>query len=265
MKSIDATAQKVIEDNISCRAQMPHLHLHFELINVLRGHMILHIDNRREQIGAGESALIFPNQMHSVEATDYECQTVSFAQTVVISFYANFKAFHPESSRVTLSAPLLELLGHLQEEPNYHHRKGLMYLVCSAFNRDRSYRPRNSTADSLSAKIILYIEENYLSGCTIKDIADDIGYDEDYLALVFKRATGMSIRKYINILRLEKACYLLESSRFGILRCAEESGFACVRSFNRNFKAHFGITPAEHRKLYQTSAEVAGAVPTGKC
>ena len=42
--------------------------------------------------------------------------------------------------------------------------------------------------------------------------------------------------------------YLMDNTDGSIMQCALESGFDSIRSFNRNFKERFAITPVQYRK-----------------
>ena len=57
----------------------------------------------------------------------------------------------------------------------------------------------------------------------------------------------MSYNSYVNVCRLNNAGYLLKNFDLSILECAIESGYKSLRSFNRNFKEYFGMTPIEYR------------------
>jgi len=46
---------------------------------------------------------------------------------------------------------------------------------------------------------------------------------------------------------LSHACYLLKNTAQSVLQCALDSGYTSLRSFNRNFKAQFGISPSQYR------------------
>jgi len=228
-----------------------HLHQTFEMIAVLQGEMTVQIDGKREHITTGEAVLIFPYQVHSVESEACVCRLCSFSRFIPISFSTRKNNQYPTSNRFVMPPLLTELFLHAQNSDAYYAHKGLLYLLIDVFNKDRRYLPRTSAASSLTSKILIYVESNFESTCDLKSLSAALGYDPDYLSLVFKKTVGMNFTYYVNLYRLQKACYLLECSEFSILRCAEESGFSCLRSFNRNFKAHFGHTPKEHRALYQ--------------
>ena len=59
---------------------------------------------------------------------------------------------------------------------------------------------------------------------------------------------NLSYNQYLNIRRLNHAAHLLRNTNDTALNCALESGYTSLRTFNRNFKLYYGITPQEYRK-----------------
>ena len=57
----------------------------------------------------------------------------------------------------------------------------------------------------------------------------------------------MPFTAYANRHRISKACYLLRTTDKTILECACDCGYTSLRSFNRNFKEHVGLSPKEYR------------------
>ncbi len=61
---------------------------------------------------------------------------------------------------------------------------------------------------------------------------------------------GVSPQRYVNKVRLEKAKELLESGVLSVKEISAEIGFPNVSSFCRGFKARYGTTPREYRKIH---------------
>lgn len=70
--------------------------------------------------------------------------------------------------------------------------------------------------------------------------------------------TGLSPARYLNRLRLEKACALLESSKLPLKRVAEQSGLASEYNLRRAFKLALGVSPADYRERF-SSAKIKAA------
>lgn len=87
-------------------------------------------------------------------------------------------------------------------------------------------------------------------------LAAEFGLSRSLLTRIFRRHTGTSVVHYVNARRLEKAAALLTGARpASITETALESGFANLSHFHRRFKAAFGLTPAEFRRLFAMGRE----------
>ncbi len=228
----------------------PHALPGYDLITVLEGEIQIQVDEQTQILQAGQSALIFPHQIRAAEGKNCRYHHCAFSDRIPISFTTQKNMTIPTDFCVTLSAPIMELLLNTKSTDPYYARKGLLYLICSAFDEGRTYVPRSNAGD-LTTQLMIYVDQNFKNPLLEQELSRQFDYDHGYLLRVFGRTTGMQFKKYVHLRRLEHARYLLECSEFSILRCAEESGFSCVRSFNRIFKEHFGRTPKEHRKQYQ--------------
>ena len=68
----------------------------------------------------------------------------------------------------------------------------------------------------------------------------------------FKLRTGKTLPRYINELRVGRACRLLAESEAKIIDIAMECGFANVANFNRRFLEIAGLTPHDYRRQFQS-------------
>ena len=86
-------------------------------------------------------------------------------------------------------------------------------------------------------------------------LATQAGYSAYYLAHLFKRITGMSIKQYILQRRVAEARRLLMEAPCLTIACvASQSGFGCYRVFCRCFRKFSGVNPAAYRQLALTPA-----------
>jgi len=65
---------------------------------------------------------------------------------------------------------------------------------------------------------------------------------------VFRKSTGMTLMKYLTLLRLSRAQAMLVSGKDNILSIAMESGFGSVSAFNKAFRQIAGIPPSGFRR-----------------
>ena len=226
----------------------PHMHLCFELIVVLDGEMTVTVDGNENVLRSGESLLIFPNQLHALSSKKSRHMLCIFSPDLVRAYSSKTEKSLPESNFFVPDGYLVETLDKMPEDSKLIAKKGILYSLCSAFDENAAYQPRKSGQKGLLSKIFAFVEENFASECTLEELSVQLGYDYAYLSRSFKKAAGISYVSYLNIFRLNKACYILDNSDRSILQCALEVGYSSLRTFNRNFKNHFGISPAEYRK-----------------
>ena len=105
-----------------------------------------------------------------------------------------------------------------------------------------------SVENDTTIRILEYCRENFAQKISIKSVSDGTFVSESYVTKIFSRKFKCKFREYINILRIEKAKYLLESSNKKIVDIMLECGFENQSSFNRIFKEKCGVSPFEYRK-----------------
>ena len=67
----------------------------------------------------------------------------------------------------------------------------------------------------------------------------------------------MTVRDYIQIVRIKNAIDMLSSTNYSIAEIAEECGFHSANYFSKVFSAKVGITPTEYRdKKYTRQPEI---------
>lgn len=99
--------------------------------------------------------------------------------------------------------------------------------------------PRNDQA---------YIELNYEKEINRKDLSALVFLNPDYMDRVFKEQEGISVNRYINKVRMEKAQLLLEKTQMQVLEIADKVGYSSLSNFNMQFKQYCGLSPNQYRK-----------------
>lgn len=100
--------------------------------------------------------------------------------------------------------------------------------------------------------ITSYIKNNLTNDTllTIDTIAQQLCLSSDYVSHLFKDGTGMSIHKYITMLRLQRACIYLETTNMSIKRIAMYVGYSNPLYFSRLFYKYKGQTPSQYREYF---------------
>jgi AraC-like DNA-binding protein len=94
---------------------------------------------------------------------------------------------------------------------------------------------------------LAYIRENYRYDISREGLASSVSMSPVRFGKAFKAYTGKKFGEYINELRIEEAKSLLKETKKPISDIAFEVGFDSLRSFNRAFYRHTGMTPSQFR------------------
>jgi len=98
----------------------------------------------------------------------------------------------------------------------------------------------------LPLKIISYLSEHFTEDVTLRNVAEELGYNSYYISKFFNGYFKCSFTDYVNMLRLRRFITLQQESDKNITENAMACGFGCIRTFNRAFKKEFGMTPKEY-------------------
>ena len=102
--------------------------------------------------------------------------------------------------------------------------------------------------DDLVEKTVAYIKENYRENLSLNFLADMAKLSPNYFIKIFKERLGYSPVKYVNVLRVERAKFLLEHTDKPIGDVMEEVGFWDAAHFSKLFKYETGYSPSKFRK-----------------
>ncbi len=96
-----------------------------------------------------------------------------------------------------------------------------------------------------------WLDEHYMSSVIFDDVASMFGFGTRNFIRRFKDATKLSPIQYLQYLRIEKAKYLLETTKKNVEIITFEVGYEDSNSFRRLFKDRVGISPSAYRKKFQ--------------
>ncbi|MBR4910987.1 MAG: helix-turn-helix transcriptional regulator [Clostridia bacterium] len=228
-----------------------HFHKNLELICVLSGEVRCEVTNRKYLLKSGDFGLCLPYDVHAytpgkntkyyvcVFSADY----VRLFEKQIKGKNANGFVFTPsESIKDYLYTNLIN-----SESPSVYTLKSCLYAVCGEFLKNVTLSDNKDRKQSIIA-ITEYLEKNHTHDIGLKNIAELLGYDYNYVSRYFHSVFDMSFAELLGAYRLETAIKLMDETDKKIADIAFESGFGSVRTFNYTFKKHFGISPKEYRK-----------------
>lgn len=220
-------------------------HGNFELLYVYDGMVQSTIEDKSFEISDGECVLIFPDCSHSFLTYDFSrCLLVSFPSSYVPDFYAqviNLEAVSP----VFALKDDIDVLESLSTSDDIYLTKSYLYYLVYKFKTKTSFVSKNEKISNFINIVTNFIQENYASDISLKEISQSLGYDYNYLSSLFNIAFKCNFLYLVNEFRVGKAETLLASGKFSVTDVAFKCGFNSLRTFNRNFLKFKGMSPSQ--------------------
>lgn len=96
--------------------------------------------------------------------------------------------------------------------------------------------------------ILQWLSAHYSEPVCVADAAALCRCSPNHFMRWFRQMTGQTFIVFLREYRLNAAAEALRSTEDTVLSIAEQCGFENLSYFNREFKAHFGMTPREYRR-----------------
>lgn len=127
----------------------------------------------------------------------------------------------------------------------------LLYTFSAIGNR--ILLSEENEAENSSGNIVLaikkHIDANFSNPeLSLEQISKLFSYNKNYLSTAFKKTFKTGIREYLNLVRINNACALMEQNHTNIEEIASLCGFNDRMYFSRVFKQRMGVSPRQHMK-----------------
>ncbi len=95
---------------------------------------------------------------------------------------------------------------------------------------------------------LLAMNRNFSEDFSIPELASLCGLSETHFRRLFKNMFSMSPLDYLNHIRIQESCFLLNRRSLLIAEAAKQSGFRTLSSYNRKFQEVMQVSPTEWMK-----------------
>ena len=252
-----------------------HWHQYPELLYVVKGSILLHIDSEDYILREGNFMYISDKEPHSVNRTDEDNMLIS------VQFDAEFFKLLPElktcffrrsafmQSQTVDSALFPEMknvIANMVYEYN-KHPKGYRYMVASHVyfilaqlirNDFFTEKPMHTKSEEYSyqriSHVLEYINAHYTDDLSLHAIADEQHISYYHLSRVFKEVAGVTFREYVTNVRLHNSTKALKNTKDSVLTIALTHGFSSAKGYTAAFKERYGVKPGEYRRHFLTAA-----------
>jgi len=244
------------------RSFEPHMHRHLELIHMRSGKLHLEVDGHMEILTPGMYAWVPSNRVHALRLLAPSVVDVCiFSEDFVPVFAKETEKKKPERymfcCRDAVDAFAQAELFVENQVPDLYTLKAVLYAIMGDLMQQVSFSKVTGKSEMLLDRIIAYVAENYREDITLKQIADEMGYEVHYVSRCFHSVIPMHFSRFVNLYRVDAAAELLKRHDMSIAEIASESGFQSLRSFNRVFLETTGKTPRNYYERDEASQNYA--------
>lgn len=102
--------------------------------------------------------------------------------------------------------------------------------------------------DDRMDKILEYIRQNYQEDLKLEDLVTEFNFNYHYLSAYFNQQMKEGFSEYLNRIRIDKACQMLENKDIPIAEISSKVGYSEHSYFCRVFKKITGKTPSVWRR-----------------
>lgn len=92
-----------------------------------------------------------------------------------------------------------------------------------------------------------FVRDNLGEPIGLEDAAGAAGLEPKYFSAYFRKKTGICFRHWLSAVRVNKAKVLMRAQDHTITDIAFCTGFRDLRTFERAFKTHTGMTPSDYK------------------
>lgn len=104
-------------------------------------------------------------------------------------------------------------------------------------------------------ELLAWIADHPADDLSVLALAHRASMSERNFGRLFKARTGMTPSAYVELVRLDRAKMLLETSNWPLARIAERSGLGTVPTLIRACHRRLGVTPEQYRQRYRLPEE----------
>ncbi len=108
-----------------------------------------------------------------------------------------------------------------------------------------------SSADEYNLRYnqaISFLHKHYTKDISLTQIAAQLHVSVSYLSELFSQGSGLNFNRYLTLLRIARACELLDGTSLSIQQVAACAGYQDYFHFCKQFKRQHGVTPSQYRQ-----------------
>lgn len=248
-----------------------HWHMKFQLCLTTHGTVVWNTEAHKTLIPTGEGIFINSEQVHMAKPLGKEA--AFFCLDISPDFLCPEKGspLYQKNIRPILEESCLDQKKIIRQTPQGTEILSLLSQMASAFELksdgyefdllsgifklwknlriylEPDIKNTPSTEDDRFKKMLLYLQQNYVTDFCLDDMASHIGLSRSECCRYFKRKSGQTISDYLRQYRIHRSLELLAESDISISQIAQSCGFSNQSYYTKEFRRVTGTTPKQYR------------------
>ena len=228
------------------------------LFLVISGTATLHLDGRDFPLMRGCLFFSLPQHYYTVDADDdFAYLYISFMGDCVQSIFSRLgigagKPVYPGFSR--LIDFWTDAIGRVTPENANLLSEGVLLYTLAQIEPVTAVTQRRKETERRFDLIVEHVDLHYTQqNLSLDEVSAAFSYTPKYLSRMFKAHMNIGFTEYVNNLRVQHACRLLESSDLSVSETAAACGFIDPQYFSKVFRSKTGLSPLAYRKRHAAS------------
>ena len=253
-------------EKISCRNDdsfslqcHPHLHYSVEIALVYSGKTEVKVDNNPSGVACDSDViLVFPNQIHAFTTQQKEKHILFIVDPSLFPEYsAVFSESLPETNVIKGALKNKELVDiaenicvlYNDKENPYRSAALRGYFLAFIGKLFAMVKFKKVSTNDMHAigYVMNYCTANYHKNLSLDLLEKELHISKYHISRIMNKNLQMNFNDYVNSIRISNACRYIDEGDKTIAEISEIVGFNTVRTFNRAFLKHMGISPREYK------------------
>lgn len=232
-------------------------HKNVEIIYVTKGALEYTINEEVIRMEEGDICFAFPYAIHSSSYQETEFILISFNPDLCVPFATVLLNQTPRVPRLDkenipdIVPSLIRRVSDISSRETSHTDgtiSGYLSAIIGECLPALDLVPIEEIKTNTVQEILIYCAEHYRDEISLRRIASDLHISPNHISSIFSKKLKISLRDYINNMRISEATYLLTHTEKRITEIMQECGFTNQSTFNKTFFEICGVTPRQFRK-----------------
>lgn len=228
-----------------------HQHQRAQLTFVKEGYQYFHINDKIYLVPQNHVIWVPSSQKHKItsEAETVKLMVSLFKNVPKDDFYSTTHVFPVPS--VLKEMILYATKWNKETEKNIEQEAFMNALLISLpnFCNENVALQIPLPSDKRLLEVCQFINLNFHQNESIEELAEIANLSTRSLQRIFKKETGISVKKYVQLIKILKSIELIDSHQFTLSEIAYQVGYKSLSAFTSSYQAIMNAKPRAIKKI----------------